>query len=208
MRLAVTELLASTFLVPNLGALRAQHRGLLLELVTGNQLVDLARREADLALRVGPLPKQPNLVVRPLGLASFALYGSRAYLARKGRPRRVTRAGLAGHEVILYIGALATVPMARLFAEHAVDAEVVLRSDSVAAVYEAVKANLGLAVLPCGLAESRGLDRLGGKVLGSNPIWTVVHEDLLHNGRVRVVMQFLMELMKRERRALAGAAAR
>jgi DNA-binding transcriptional LysR family regulator len=70
----------------------------------------------------------------------------------------------------------------------------------VATVYEAVAAGLGLGVLPCALG-SRGLERVGG-VLGANPIWSIVHEDLVRSARVRTVLKFLSEIIRRTRRTL------
>jgi DNA-binding transcriptional LysR family regulator len=197
-RVSISETFANHFVVAHLDELRARHPGLTVELATSNAPVDLARREADLAVRLGPAPKQPNLVVRPLGAAGFALYGSRAYLASHGRPR--LRGGLRGHRVVRYGGELAPVPMARFLEEHAREAEVVLLANSVATVHEAVVAGLGLGVLPCVLAGD-GLERIG-PLLGANPIWSVVHEDLVRAARVRAVLQFLSEVIGRERRRL------
>jgi DNA-binding transcriptional LysR family regulator len=198
-RVAIVETFANTFVVGHLGELRSRHPGLSIELLTGNAPVDLARREADLAVRLGKAPKQPNLVVRQLGVAGFALYGSRDYLARRGRPR--LSGGLGGHEVVCYSGELATTPLARFMTEHAKRAEIVLRTNSVASAYEAVAAGLGLGILPCVLG-GRGLERIGSAILGTNPIWSVVHEDLLRNARVHAVLLFLTDRIQRERRRL------
>jgi DNA-binding transcriptional LysR family regulator len=198
-RVAISETFANTLVVGHLGDLRSRHPGLSIELLTGNAPVDLARREADLAVRLGQAPRQPNLVLRELGAAGFALYASPAYLARLGRPR--LPGGLRGHEIVCYGGELAAVPLARFLNERAQEAEVVLRANSVASVYEAVAAGLGLGVLPCMFA-GRGLERIGSGILGTNPIWSVVHEDLVRNARVRAVLRFLSDLIQRKRRAL------
>jgi DNA-binding transcriptional LysR family regulator len=199
-RVAMTDAFANAFIVDHLASLRRSHPGLSIELVTGYAPVDLSRREADLAVRLGKPPRQPNLVVRPLGLAGFALYASEAYLARRGRPR--SRGSLRGHEVVCYGGELAAVPLARFLGERAREAEVAFRANSVASVYAAVAAGLGLGVLPCVLGR-QGLRRVGS-VLGRTPIWSVVHEDLVRNARVRTVLLFLSDQMQRERRSLSG----
>lgn len=200
-RVAIIETLATMLFVPHLGALRSRHPGLSIDLLTGNQPVDLARREADLAVRLGPAPKQPNLVARQIGAAGFALYASTSYLSRRGPPRR-RQDGLRGHEIVCYGGDLAAVPISRWLIERGQKAQIVLRANSVAAVYEAVAAGLGMGVLPCLLARE-GLERLS-PVLGTNPIWTIVHEDLLRNARVRAVLVFLSDLIQQEHATLAG----
>jgi DNA-binding transcriptional LysR family regulator len=201
-RLATTETFATAFLIPHLGRLRAEHPALALELVLANHLVDLARREADLALRVGAPPKQPNLIARRIGVGGFALYAVPRYLARNGTPQ--LRGGLRGHAVIGYGGDLAAAPLGRWLAEHAPTAEVVLRANTIEAVRGAVAAGLGLGVLPCMVADK--LERVGGSPLGSTPIWTIVHADLVRNARVRAVLTFLSELVHEHRRTLSGTA--
>jgi len=201
-RLATSEILATMFLVPHLGLLRERHPHLAVEVMTGNEPVDLARREADVSIRIGVPPKQPNLVVRRIATAGFALYAAQSYLASHGRPRPGRR--LEGHQVVCYGGELASTPIGRWATQEASSAEVVVRANSVGAVYEAVAAGLGLGVLPCLLGE-RALVRVSARPVGAVPLWTVVHEDLVRSARVRAVLDFVAELSAREGRALAGA---
>jgi DNA-binding transcriptional LysR family regulator len=201
-RLATTETLATAFLVERLAPLRAQYPRLSLELLTGNQPVDLARREADLSLRIGASPKQPNLVARSLGTAGFSLFAATSYLARRGRPR--LRDGLSGHDLVAYAGHLATAPLGRWLDAHAARADVVLRADSVDVVHKAVAAGLGIGVLPC-LFTRPGLERVRAEMIGSMPITTVVHEDQARSARIRAVVEYLAEVIHRDRVLLAGA---
>jgi DNA-binding transcriptional LysR family regulator len=200
-RVATTEAFASMFLVPHLAALRSRHGGLSIDLLTGIQPVDLARREADIAVRLGTPPKQPNLVVRQIGAVRFAFYAAPSYLARRGRPR--LRGGLRGHAVVGYGGEMATVPIARWVNEQGHKAEVAFRANTIAAVYEAVAAGLGLGVLPCALGD-RNLIRVGAANVGASPIWTVVHEDLVRTARVRAVLVFLSAIIAQDGRATIG----
>lgn len=201
-RLATTETFA-TFLVERLAPLRATYPRLALELLTSNQPVDLARREADLALRIGAPPKQPNLIARHLGTAGFALFASPRYVAGRGRPR--LRGGLHGHDVVGYSGHLATAPLGRWLDEHAGRAEVVLRADSIEVVYTAVADGLGIGLLPC-LYAKHGLERIHAEVIGAVPITSIVHEDQARSARIRAVVQHLADAVQRDRALLAGRA--
>jgi len=196
-RLATTEAFAVMFVVPHLKALKARHPELSIDLLTGIQPVDLARREADLAVRLGIPPKQPNLVVRRIGTVEFALYAAKSYLAARGRPN--LRTSLRGHTVVGYGGEMATVPIARWINENRGDAEVAFRANTISAVVEAVAAGLGLGVLPCGLGD-RLLVRVRSATLGASPIWTIVHEDLARTARVRAVLEFLSDVLRRDGR--------
>jgi DNA-binding transcriptional LysR family regulator len=66
---------------------------------------------------------------------------------------------------------------------------------------------MGLAVLPCLLAASEArLRRLTSEILGSRDIFLVVHPDLAKVARVRAVMDFVVEMTKREANVLSGCA--
>jgi DNA-binding transcriptional LysR family regulator len=193
-RVATTEAFASIYLIPHLAALRSRHPELSIELVAGIVPVDLARREADIAIRIGAPPRRPNLVVRQLGVLEFGLYGARSYLARRGQPRRGT--GLRGHDIVAYGGEMAGVPIARWVDEHAQHAHVAFRANTIAAVFEAVAAGTGLGALPSGLGRRR-LVRIASANLGASPIWTIVHEDLVRSARVRAVSRFVTEIIRK-----------
>ena len=102
-RIATTELFACSFLTLALQQVREKHPGIRLELVLSNSETDLLRREADIAVRFGPeasRPKPETLVARRLGDEPFLLYGTDAYLRRRGAP--VDPDDLSQHEVVVY----------------------------------------------------------------------------------------------------------
>jgi DNA-binding transcriptional LysR family regulator len=192
-RIATPETFAIMFIVPNLQALRSRHPRLSLDLVSGIDTRDLGRREADLAVRVGAPPRQPNLVARRLGVVRFALYAAPSYLARRGRPR--PQGGLRGHEIVAYGGEMSRVPIARWINQQGRRAEVAFRANTIAAVHAAVAGGLGLGVLPSVLA-GRDLVRVASVAAGSSPVWMVIHQDLVRNARIRAVAQFLADVMR------------
>src|SRR5215831_14410759 len=75
-RLTATEALARRVVVPAMAALRERHPELQVVLLTGVHSLDIARREADLAVRFAR-PASPGLVCRGLGEVGFSLYASR-----------------------------------------------------------------------------------------------------------------------------------
>ncbi len=96
-RVTTTEVLASHVIVPEVAALRERYPQLQVEILTGVRTLDIARREAEIAVR--PIrPAAPNLVCRKLGEFGFALYASREDLLRHGTPAR--RDGLRGHGLV------------------------------------------------------------------------------------------------------------
>ncbi|QSQ18762.1 LysR family transcriptional regulator [Pyxidicoccus parkwayensis] len=203
-RLTCVESLGSRFLAPRLGELHSRHPGLRLEVLTGSHVLDLTRRESDLALRLGK-PVEPGLASRKLGRMGFALYGTRALLGARP-PVHVEDA--RGIPLLAFDESLAHLPESRWLAKVMGEAVPVLRSNSTSVLFEAALAGLGLAVLPCWLAEGSGLMRVGAAGEGvEREMWLAVHPDLRRVARIRAVADFLAGLIAREGPRLAGASA-
>jgi DNA-binding transcriptional LysR family regulator len=191
-RIATTEMLAALLVRLGLLSLRERHPGLELELLGGNRVVDLSRGEAELALRVVSV-KEPSLRVRRIASLGFGLVASEAYLNRRGRPR--TDADLAGHDVVLYGGELATLPEARwLGAKKGV--HVALRTNSMTALLAAVSAGAGLAVLSGRYSERQlGLVRLWDiDTLSPRRLFLAMHPDAAARPAVRAVANHVSQL--------------
>lgn len=201
-RLTATEGIGTAFVAPALRALHAAYPSLGVELLLESRTLSLSRREADLALRLAR-PRQPGLVARRLAEVASALYGSPRYLAARGRP--AGGEGLLGHAVLAYEESLAEVPEYRWLAAHAIRAERVLRTNSVLVQLQAAQAGLGLALLPCYLAEGAGLERVLPIAAGvRRELWLVVHADLQRTARIRAVMAFLADRARERAAWFAG----
>jgi DNA-binding transcriptional LysR family regulator len=200
-RLAVSEAF-SGFVVRRLADLHASHPGLIVEILSSNVRVDLERGEADLALRIAET-SQPDLVCRHIGDANWSLYASEGYLKRMGRV--ATPSDLSGHDVIAFDETMAGVPGAQWINEHANGANVILRGNSIVSVLNACLIGMGLAVLPCFLADAEAnLRRLTPHVLGAREIWLVFHPEIGRIARVRRVIDFVVEIIARDAPLLLG----
>jgi DNA-binding transcriptional LysR family regulator len=192
----------SGFLVKQFAELRARHPGLLIEVLTANQALDLARGEADIAIR-SMKTTQRELLVKKILDAGWSMYAATGYLSAREAPAAVDK--LAGHDVVGYDDAMSGVPGAQWLDTHAGGSSVVLRGNSLVSVLNAVIAGFGISVLPCFLADAEPtLRRLTPQVLGSREITLVVHPDLAKVARVRAVIDFLTEVAHRERARFAG----
>lgn len=92
-RVTTTEALAYQVVAPAIATLRQAHPELQVDLIVGVRSLDIARRDADLAVRFAR-PPTSELICRKLGEVGFSLYASQRYLARAGVPKRGQ--GLAG----------------------------------------------------------------------------------------------------------------
>ena len=126
-RLTTTEGLGACWLAERLPRFWEAYPQIEIDLVIGEGLIDLQRREADIALRIGT-PGSDALAGRPLGCIECGLYASRAYLEERGTPTCVD--DLAHHTVIESMGELAEVIQVRRLREISKIASVSMRSNS------------------------------------------------------------------------------
>ncbi len=184
-RIATTEAFATFLVQEGLLDLRAEHPELVLDLRGGNRPVDLARGEADLALRL-VRPEEASLRVRCVARFSIALFASHGYAHVRGLPRGA--ASLAGHDVLLPSGELERVPEAAWLASRR-GVRPVFRSSSMPALVAAAKRDLGLVALtePWGTREP-GLERaFVVDAVPRRPVWLVVHPEAEARAEVGVV---------------------
>ncbi|MGK3963680.1 LysR substrate-binding domain-containing protein [Sorangium sp. So ce118] len=120
-------------------------------LASDNRVVDLARREADVALRV-VRPREGSLVARRLGTMPYGIFASEAYLERAGRPRG--SADLAAHTWVGFEASLAGTPEMRWLLRRVPAEGFAVTTTGTTALVASCAAGLGLALMP--LAGARG----------------------------------------------------
>jgi DNA-binding transcriptional LysR family regulator len=180
--------LLAALLAPTLGELLARNPGLRVELLGDARHFDLARREADVGLRLRR-PTERGLVSRRLGSVPFRLFASDGYLARRGRPTKAD--DLAQHDIIAYAASLdRTPPMAWLLA-HTRSAPRV-RCTLTATVAAACAAGAGIAIaMPQAMAGVPGVSEVLPRApIPTRDLWAVIHADLRSNPRVRAVLDW------------------
>ncbi len=202
-RLAIPTGLTKWFTV-NLARLRAAHPQLTLELLTGSAVLDLKKGEADIAIRSGSISDE-DLIARPLGSAGFSLYAAPSYLAHHPAPTNVD--DLSGHQVIGYDLALAEVPASQWIEQRLAGATLALRSRELSEMLAAAISGVGLAVLPCMIAdEESGLARITPNVLVSRPLWLVYPREARAIQPVQAVIGFVIDIMAENLSAITGDA--
>jgi len=187
-RVTTTELLGEVIIVPAVKALHARHPQIRVELLTGSSQLDIARREADVALRY-VRPQRSELVARKAGVMAWGAYAAKQYLAAHGRP--VRGSGFAGHDIVGHSLAIRAWRMDQLGGEPVRDARIVLRANSARMLVEAVRLGLGIGPLPCFLArQDRTLERVPADAPAElDDLWLVVHPDVQRTSRVRALIE-------------------
>ena len=155
-----------------------------IELIVGQERLDLSRRDADVALRPTSLPPE-TLVGRRLSGIAAAVYGTQAYLST--RPENTP---FGEHDWLGYDDSLSHLTADRWLRERVRPERFVLRSNNFLALREAALAGMGLVLLPCYLADYQpALHRLGEPLPELlTDLWLLVHDDLRRTARIRAVM--------------------
>jgi DNA-binding transcriptional LysR family regulator len=191
-RIAASQVAAAYLLPPVLGLLQVAEPGIEIELVASNQLSNLLRREADIAVRM-VRPVQQSLIVRKLGEVPIVAAAHERYLARMGVPH--TMLDLAHHRLIGYdkddqivrgMKALGFSPDLQHFAA---------RTDDQVAYGQLVAAGLGVGFLArYNLPYLPGVQPLLPMLkIPALPCWLAVHREIRANALVRKVYDFLSE---------------
>ena len=107
-RLTMSERLARSVLAPSLLSFQTLHPGVRIELITEDRRLDIARGEADVALRAGSHPEGVGIVIRKLPPVAWSVYCSHGYAAKRGAP--ATHADLAHHSIIGMDGPMEQLP--------------------------------------------------------------------------------------------------
>ncbi len=191
--------LADAFVLPALAGLKRRYPGITVEIDGHIGVVDLARRDADLALRT-IRPTGADLVAKKVFAATSVVAGQRQYVRKLGRLRRWSDAAF------VQLGAeLAHIPHARWLAQHATGAQVAMVANTFPTQIAAACRGLGLAVMPqpylavYDLIEVEVTAALAEAVtqLPLDELWMVAHQAVRPLPRVAAVWQFLDQLFAR-----------
>lgn len=189
-RLSSNEIYSETVLTPLMLQLRDKYPDLRIALDHSHLARDLGRGEADIAFRVAREIKGDALVARRIGEDRWTFYCSRRYAEANGLPKRY--AELVNHRIIGGGGEGIWDVYQRWLANVAPDVEPDMMYDSTTGLLSAVRAGLGLAVLPCFVAFD---DPELIPCFRSGPVerytWLVTHERVRGEPHVRAVMDFL-----------------
>lgn len=197
---ATTEALASQLIAPALAELRDTQPGLHVNVLVDFRSLDLSRRQADIAVRL-PKPTESQLIRRRLGNYGVTLYASRDYLKNRGTPKRGD--GLDSHSLVAYLDPVSR-PGPPFMGESFDESQIVLRSNSTFAQLAAVADGLGIAELPCCVADLRPeVERIWpNEPPVPWPVWLITHEDLRRATRIRLVSAAIASQFDQRRRIL------
>lgn len=197
-RITSSDAMAAYALPPCVISLRRLHPGISVELVPSNEVSDLTRRDADIAIRHAR-PEKPDLIAKRLMDLEISLFASKSYLDELGPVEKLedfSHANFIGYEhperLVPQISAMG-IPVTR--------DNFGITTTSGSSTYELVRDGAGIAFLPTVVAEGRlGLNRiLPDAPTFSMPTWLVTHREIQTSRRIRLTFDHLAEELAKDR---------
>ncbi len=199
LRITTTFGIGANWLAPRLGQFLELYPDVKLKVILSDDELDLAMREADVALRLRE-PMQPDLIRRRLFAVHYHLYASVDYLKRHGHPQNLedldhhrllsyTAPGfLDDLNALLYLGRDSKNPR-----------EPVMSVNNITALWRATENGVGIAILPEYLDKPALVQLLPQVPMPELECYLVYAEEMKNVARVRVFRDFLVASAQRWR---------
>jgi DNA-binding transcriptional LysR family regulator len=200
-RLTAPDAVAEYLLPGILAEICQEHPGLTIDLIVSNEVLSLAQRSADIALRITAHPTE-TLRGRRVGTVAMAVYAART-LAPPATPET-----LAGMPWVGFDSALACSGPGTWVARNVAAGDIRFRANTLPGAAQAVRSGIGCGVLPCFVGESiPDLVRLGAPLPDlAVPLWLLVHPEIARLPRIRRASDALAVKLKTAAPLLAGTA--
>lgn len=192
LRLSCSDWFGATLLSPVLAEFAELHPNVTVELLTDARIYSLARREADVVMRIAPFD-EPEVVARKLATIPYGLY--------TGSDRWKPTAGDGeGCRLVLMDTAFGGMPDVGWARRVLPNATIISRSNSREIQARLCALGAGLAVLPQPLGDTTpGLTRVDlGEQPPSRDTWIGYHRDLRRLPRLRAILDVIIERIARE----------
>ncbi len=193
-RITASDVLSHYILPPVLRHLRQVAPRLVIDVVAANDIRDLMRREADIAIR-HRRPEQPELIARLVHEGTAHFYAAPCYLAQRGRPRSVAEVadhdfvGFGDQEAMIAFAADLGLPLNR--------GQFRIASQNGLVAWELVRQGFGISPMDLRVAaRTEGVERVLDWVPPIRyPFWLTTHRELHTSRKIRLVFDLLAEAL-------------
>jgi len=193
-KLTVSDVCAKRFVFPVIRDFKRDYPDVDFVLIAAEEVLNLAGHEADIAIHAIMEPP-PNVVGKRICRLAYSVYG---------HPELVKNLSTEMPPCITWIGDGATLP--NWITKNFPKLKRAYRTNSSVAMFEMCREGLGLALLPCSLAdEADELVRVPVEHIESGyDVWVLSHVDLRTTARVRIFRDRMVEFLTNEIDLLEG----
>lgn len=186
-KVAMPGALANQWLIGTLRQLLREYPKLELQFLTGPEILNLSRREADIAVRL-VRPDQRDLKTRKIGSIQLAVYCANDFPEIED----LSYAPFIG----LFQNAMSEFEKSFLKSLK-FEPNYRVRSAAWSSVLAAIQAGLGIGILPTFIGERVKSLKMLHEDRTETPLWLVVHPQVAESARVRVVIEHLVKILGR-----------
>jgi DNA-binding transcriptional LysR family regulator len=192
--ITASDVFSAFLLPPVLHRLRGLAPNLKINVVADNDIRDILKREADIAIRHSR-PTQPDLIARLVRQATAHFYASSGYLKLRGRPK--TLADMSGHDFVSIDSPRQMLDFMLALGLPLDESNFPIGSQNGIVAWELVKQGFGIMIMADEVAAlTPGIERILPQMEPVEfPIWLVTHRELHTSRRIRLVFDLLAEAM-------------
>jgi DNA-binding transcriptional LysR family regulator len=202
LRITTSDTVLLHLLTDVLIGFRRAYPEIVLDVVVSNAILNLSKRDADVAVRATYYsPETPGS--RRVARIAWAVFGAKATAGVPFDPR----SDAAHHPWVAFADHIALARAAKWLKDHGIDDDrVIYKVNTMLGLAEAVAGGIGLALLPCFIGRA-----VAGVVQLSPPIpelegelWLLTHPDLRNTARVRAFLDFCAAEIAKRRDIIEG----
>lgn len=186
-RVTTTDTLLNGLIAPLLSQFMKLHPNLTIELITTNKLIDLTRRDADIAIRPAS-ELHSNIVGRKVGQIEQRIYTHRD----NPLPENLLSEGISmiGPDSEMLYSSLE-----QWFIKQDLSQNCFLRTNSILNDYHLLRTGYGYAVLPCYLGDSDSALKPVSNIIDelTSTLWISTHPDLRQTLKIKVFITYMAE---------------
>jgi len=203
LRITCSDTVLLHLLTDVLADFRRVYPEIVLEVVVSNAMLNLSKRDADVAVRAA-YNLSDTLASHRVARIAWAVFG----------PKRMAglsfdlQADPARHYWVTIADHIAVARASKWLKEHGVDERhVVYKINTMLGLAEAVASGVGLALLPCFIGHTAsGLARLSPPLPElDGQLWVLTHPDLRNTARVRAFIDFCVAGITKRRKIIEGS---
>ena len=195
LRITTSDVVLLRLLNDVLIGFRRAYPDIVLDIVVTNRTLNLAKRDADVALRA-TYQRPESLIGSRLARLAWAVYGPRALASNSFDPLTDCRR----HNWIAFADHFAIARALKWLDEHVARERIVYKVNTLVGLAEASAGGVGIALLPCFVAAAvPGLCQLSPTIPElEGELWLLTHPDLGGTARVKAFMDYCaLEIGKR-----------
>ena len=190
--ITTTDVIANVVLPPLLAKFHKLHPQLQLDITVCEDFFDMYRREADLAIRSSD-SIEPHVYAVEIGRGAWALYGTKDYL--KGKPAVNSPDFFTKNSFIAGSEKIEHTKSNKWLRSKIGEENISLKASSMESVYAAVKAGIGIGLLPCVYKDmDNSLIEISERFNNfGSPIWLITQKELIDTEKMKICIDFFRE---------------